>query len=106
MGQFDSKFDIGQAYDKYSKRVTNVSLLEEDPNANMPRGIQDYQHARKQGISNRGQKTDDPRQDARESVDQKLNKQLKSYQIGLKDRLQASPFSSIIDDEDFSGTGS
>jgi hypothetical protein len=39
MGQFDSKFDIGQAYDKYAKRMTNVSLMEEDPNANMPRGL-------------------------------------------------------------------
>jgi len=25
---------------------------------------------------------------------------LKSYQIGLKDRLQTSPFSSIVDDDD------
>ena len=38
MGQFDSKFDIGYAYDKYSKKV-NVSMLEEDPNSNMPRGF-------------------------------------------------------------------
>jgi hypothetical protein len=30
MGRFDSKFDIGQAYNKYSKRNANLSLLEEE----------------------------------------------------------------------------
>lgn len=36
----------------------------------------------------------------------KIKSHLKSYQIGLKDRLESSPFSSIHDEEDFSGTGS
>lgn len=68
--------------------------------SNLPRGFNDYVKSKN---NNRGQKGD---QFIMDTSDQKLNKHLKSYQIGLKDRLQASPFSSIIEDEDFSGTGS
>lgn len=30
MGRFDSKFEIAQAYDKYSKRGINLSIMEDD----------------------------------------------------------------------------
>jgi hypothetical protein len=64
----------------------------------MPRDLGDYVKSKN---SNRGQKGTKI-----SPSEQKLNKQLASYQIGLKEKLQASPFSSINEDEDFSGTGS
>lgn len=60
----------------------------------MPRAIKDYKN------SNLSQMMGD------QESEQKLNHHLKSYQIGLQDRLESSPFSSIIEVEDFSGTGS